>query len=180
MADNSPLLPTLLTELYQLSLSNEELWKPLGQNAFRATLASGTIEISGSPTPYGLRSAIEQSWAGRTGTFLWDWLTVPLKPVLLLAASKSQSTYKWPDRKLKIDSVNGTTNEFFVDYENPIYNQVSQLLLIAELAAQTSDLPDTVKEMSDEIAKLLTPATSVQETEPSGEPEPPIAPDLKS
>lgn len=165
MAELSSALPKLLTDLYRLSATNEELWQKVGDDTYRATLSAGTVEITGKPTPHGLKAAIEQTWAGATGTFLWDWLSIPLKPVLLLAASRNQSTYKWPDRTLRILAPNGTTNDFFVDHENPIYSQVSRLLLVAELAIQTSNLADTIGNMSTEIDDLL--ADKEEETEQS-------------
>ena len=173
MADSSTLLPDLLSKLYSLSTKKELLWTKVGDNTYQAQFDAATVQISGTPTPYGLRYAIEQSWLGKTTIFLWDWISLPLKPLLLLATSKNQSIYKWPDRKLTIVTSTGQSNEFFLDYENPIYSQVSQLLLVAELAIQTDDLATTIENISRSIDDAIA-LIEAKTTEPSDAPKPPV------
>ena len=173
MADSSSLLPDLLTKLYCLSTKKEQLWTKVGDNTYQAQFETATVQISGTPTPYGLRYAIEQSWLGKTGVFLWDWISLPLKPLLLLATSKNQTIYKWPDRKLSIVTATGQANEFFLDFENPIYSAVSRLLLVAELAIQTDDLATTIENISRLIDREIA-LIEAKTTEPSDAPNPPV------
>jgi len=167
---SSSLLPDLLTKLYALSKAKEALWIRVDDSTFRATFPSGTVEICGTSTPYGLRTAIEQTWVGRTGGFLWNWISIPIKPVLLLASISSQSTYKWPDRKLRIVTSTGQGNEFLIDYESPLYGQVSQLYLVAELAIETNDLAQAIKNINADID------TAISVSLPKSEPDALLAP----